>query len=74
MYKGIRPLVMILNCQNTVIGLQVDHISALPEHSDPELTKNSINQCAVLKHDGNDFIIFDVPVLFEKIGGGKRNE
>lgn len=66
-YKGVRPLVLILNCQNKIIGLQADNISILPEHLKSELIEDDIHNTVVLNCDGNDFILLDVPELFEKI-------
>lgn len=66
-YKGVRPLVLILNYQNKIIGLQADNISILPEHLKSELIEDDIHNTVVLNCDGNDFILLDVPGLFEKI-------
>ena len=67
-YEGIRPLVLILNCQNKIIGLQTDNISLLPEHLKSELIENSIHNTAILSCDGSDFTLLDVPGLFRKLG------
>lgn len=66
-YRAIRPLLLILNYQNKVIGLQVDNISLLPKHLEPELTEDDICQTVILNCDGNDFMLLDVPKLFERL-------
>lgn len=65
-YQGERPLVLILNCQDKIIGIQTDYITLPPKQSEPELIEDSVNQCAVLKCDGSDFVLFDVPGLLKK--------
>ena len=67
-YEDIRLLVLILNYQGKTIGLQVDAITMLPADSGTEMIEDSVNQCSVLKCGENDFVLFDVPGLFEKMG------
>lgn len=66
-HKEIRPLVLVLNYQNRIIGLQADRITLMPEKSEPKLTKDELNQCSLLHFSGKDFILLNVPHLLEKI-------
>lgn len=66
-HKDIRPLVLILNYQNKIIGLQADNITLISEEPASKLIKDDINQCSLLHFSGKDFILLNVPRLFEKI-------
>lgn len=67
-YKGIRPLVLILNYQNKIIGLQADNISLLSEYLKSELIEDGIHNTLFLNCDGNNFTLLDVPGLFRRLG------
>lgn len=67
-HKDIRPLILILNYQNKIIGLQADNITLMSEKSESKLIKDETNQCSLLHFGGKDFILLNVPCLFEKIG------
>ena len=65
--KCQRPLILVLNYNNTLVGLLADYIDSPLENSELKIEKDEFEQQNFLIYQKQNFILLDVPVFYKKL-------
>ncbi len=65
---SMKPLILILNYRESMIGISADQIGPPLEFSEAEVEKTLNNKSVSLIYDEEHFILFDVPQFYSEIG------
>lgn len=63
-----RPLILVLDYSNSLVGLMADYIDSPLENSELKIERDEFNHQNFLIYDKQNFILFDVPEFYKKLG------
>lgn len=67
--KCQRPLILVMKCNNSLVGLLADYIDSPLENSEWTIERDEFDQQNFLIYDKQNFILFDVPEFHKKLCG-----
>lgn len=62
-----RPLILVLDYSNSLVGLMADYIDSPLENSELKIERDEFDHQNFLIYDKQNFILFDVPEFYKKL-------